>query len=50
MAKIYADLLIAGRKTWNDIPLRIKDSVNVVLNQYVTEGKISSAKYQEITT
>jgi hypothetical protein len=31
MAKVYADLIIKGRKTIDDVPERIKEQVKLVL-------------------
>ena len=49
MAKIYADLLVAGARTWASVPAQIKEAVRVILKQYVVDGKITAERYEEIT-
>ncbi len=35
MAKIYADLIMKGLKTIDDVPERLRDSVESILDSYV---------------
>ena len=39
--KIYADLIIAGRKTFDEVPAQIKEDVKLVLQGYVAEGELT---------
>ena len=48
MAKIYADLIIVGRKTFNEVPLQIKEDVKLVLQSYVTDGRITPQQYEDL--
>lgn len=48
MAKIYADLLIAGRKQFSQVPAQIQPEVKVILQGYVAAGTITPEKYEEI--
>lgn len=49
MDKIYADLLVAKRKNISQIPDVKKESVILILQQYLSEGKISEQLFNEIT-
>lgn len=48
MNKIWADRLIAGTKTWDEVPASRKPAVNDILLEYVAKGKITQQKYEEI--
>lgn len=48
MEKIYATLLINGRRTWDSIPEKDKPKVDALLKQYVSEGVISQEQYNAI--
>lgn len=48
MAKIYADLIVAGRKTFNEVSAQIKEDVKLVLHGYVAEGRITPQQYEEL--
>lgn len=48
MAKIYADLIIARRKTFAEVPLQIKEDVKLVLQGYVAEGRITPQQYEDL--
>ncbi|MEG2018543.1 MAG: XkdX family protein [Clostridium sp.] len=48
MSRVYADLLIAHRKKWAEIPLQIKESVKNILKQDVLDGHITAKTYKEI--
>lgn len=49
MNLIWANRLIAGTKTWEDVPALRKESVKSVLIERVISGEITSAKYTHIT-
>lgn len=38
MARIYANLIILGYKTLEDVPLKIRDEVEIVLKEKIAEG------------
>jgi len=48
MNKIWADRLIAGTKTWDEVPASRKPAVNEILLEYVATGKITEQQYQDI--
>ena len=48
MAKIYAELIIAGRKTFTQVPEQIKEDVKNVLLDYVAEGRLTPEQYEEL--
>ena len=48
MAKIYAELIIAGRKTFTQVPEQIKEDVKNVLLDYVDEGRLTPEQYEEL--
>lgn len=37
MAKIYFNLIINGRKTIDDVPARLRDAVQALLDEYYKE-------------
>ena len=49
MARIWANRLEAGTKTWTEVPESRKAAVNAVLRQDVADGKLSAERYEEIT-
>ena len=49
MNEIWANRLIAGTKTWGEVPDSRKDGVKVVLEERVENGMLTSEKYEEIT-
>ena len=49
MNAIWANRLIAGTKTWDEVPANRKDGVKVVLLERVEKGMITAEKYAEIT-
>lgn len=48
MAKIWANRLIAGDKTWDQVPEERKGAVRAELEKRVSAGKISKEKLEEI--
>lgn len=48
MAKIWANRLIAGDKTWSQVPEERKGAVKTELEKRVSAGKISREKMEEI--
>jgi hypothetical protein len=48
MAKIYADLLVAGRKQYNQVPAQLQPEVKTILHDYVIDGYITEEKYEQI--
>lgn len=49
MDKIWANRLIAGTKTWAEMPASRRSGVKRELAKRVAEGKISEERYKEIT-
>lgn len=49
MEKIWANVLIAGRKTWDEMPVIRQDGVKSILANRVKSGTITEDKYKEIT-
>lgn len=49
MDKIWANRLIAGTKTWDEVPDSRKNSVKAELQNRVDNGEISAEQYTEIT-
>ena len=49
MDKIWANRLIAGTKTWAEMPARRHAGVKRELAKRVTGGEISEEQYKEIT-
>lgn len=49
MTKIWANRLIAGDKTWDEVPDFRRDDVKAELAARVEAGKITAEKYTEIT-
>lgn len=49
MAKIWANRLIAGTKTWDAVPSSRKEAVKAELAGRAERGEITAARYEEIT-
>lgn len=49
MDKIWANRLIAGTKTWAEMPARRHAGVKAELAKRVADGEITAAQYKEIT-
>lgn len=49
MDKIWANRLIAGTKTWAEMPASRRAGVKRELAKRVTEGEITAERYKEIT-
>lgn len=49
MNEIWANRLIAGTKSWEQVPETRKEAVKTVLRQRVDEGLVSAEKYAAIT-
>lgn len=48
MNEIWANRLIAGTKTWAQVPASRKNGVKMVLLERVNNGTITIEQYQEI--
>lgn len=48
MNKIWADRLIAGTRTWDEVPASRKPAVQAILLDYVEKGKLTQERYEEI--
>lgn len=49
MDKIWANRLVAGTKTWDQVPASRKDAVLAELKNRVENGEITADQYKEIT-
>ena len=49
MDKIWANRLVAGTKTWEEVPANRKVAVLAELKSRVENGKITAEQYTEIT-
>ena len=49
MAKIWANRLIGGTKTWNDVPSTRVNDVLAELRTRVEIGEITAGRFREIT-
>ena len=49
MDKIWANRLIAGTKTWAEMPARRHTGVKAELAKRVADGEITAERYKEIT-
>lgn len=49
MDKIWANRLVAGTKTWAEMPTSRRAGVKAELARRVTDGEISEEQYKEIT-
>ena len=48
MAKLYADLLVAGRKQFEQVPAQLQPEVKTILHGYVINSYITEEKYEQI--
>ena len=48
MAKIYAELILAGRKQFDEVPDKIVEEVKDVFKDYVANSKISPEQFEEL--
>lgn len=48
MAKIYAALIIAGKKKFSEVPEQIKEDVKNILKEEVVNDKITPELFQEL--
>ena len=49
MDKIWANRLIAGTKTWEQVPASRKDAVLAELKNRVADGSLTVEKFEQIT-
>jgi hypothetical protein len=49
MDKIWANRLVAGTKSWAEMPASRRPGVKAELARRVTDGEISEEQYKEIT-
>jgi hypothetical protein len=49
MDKIWANRLVAGTKTWEEMPVSRRAGVKRELAKRVTEGEVSEEDYKRIT-
>ena len=49
MDRIWANRLIAGTKTWAEMPTSRRAGVKKVLAERVNNGKINAEQYRDIT-
>ncbi len=49
MNEIWANRLVAGTKTWADVPASRKSGVKAVLRGRVEKETITAERYEEIT-
>ena len=49
MNEIWANRLIAGTKTWAEMPASRRSAVKAILAQRVEDGEITADQYEEIT-
>lgn len=49
MNKIWANRLIAGTKTWDEMPASRQSAVKTILAERVEDGEITAERYKEIT-
>jgi polyhydroxyalkanoate synthesis regulator phasin len=48
MAQIYKNLILAGRKTFSQVPASLQNAVKALLQDLVARGEISQQQYTEI--
>lgn len=48
MPRIYAELIVAGRKTFTQVPEQVKADVKLVLKEYVVDGRLTPEQYQDL--
>lgn len=49
MARIWANRLEAGTRTWDEVPLTWQEATKNCLRVDVKNGKITAKRYEEIT-
>ena len=49
MDKIWANRLIAGTRTWAEMPASRRPGVKAELTKRVTDGEITQEQYRDIT-
>lgn len=49
MNAIWANRLIAGTKTWEEMPTSRRSPVKAILTERVEAGAITAERYEEIT-
>ncbi len=49
MNAIWANRLVAGTKTWTDVPASRKNGVRAILHDRVANETITKERYEEIT-
>lgn len=49
MNKIWANRLIAGTKTWDEMPASRRNAVKAILAERVEDNEITADRYKEIT-
>lgn len=49
MAQVYVNLIYAGKRTWSQVPDKLKDGVKSILKADVARGYITPERYKEIT-
>ncbi len=49
MKEIWANRLVAGTKTWAEVPASRRDAVREVLRSRVAKEAIAAERYEEIT-
>lgn len=49
MNVIWANRLIAGTKTWDEMPVSRQSAVKAILAERVESGEITAERYKEIT-
>jgi len=48
MAQIYKNLILAGRKTYSQVPASLQNAVKALLQDMVTRGELLQEHYTEI--
>jgi len=48
MAQIYKNLILAGRKTYSQVPANLQNAVKALLQDMVTRGELLQEHYTEI--
>ena len=48
MAQVYVELLYAGKRTWSQVPDRLKSKVKSILKNDVARGYITPERYEGI--
>lgn len=50
MDTIWANRLVSGTKTWNEMPVTRQSGVKGILRERVKKNEITPEKYEEITS